>query len=93
VNPVLPLARPEAAFYYWVAVPGGDDLGFTRDLYAATNVMVLPGTYLSRDAHGINPGRGFVRMALVSTVEETLEAAGRIAEFAACRRSSTSSIA
>ena len=93
VNPVLPLARPEAAFYYWVAVPGGDDQAFTRDLYAAANVTVLPGSFLSRDAHGINPGRGFVRMALVSTVEETAEAAGRIAEFAACTRSSPSSIA
>jgi N-succinyldiaminopimelate aminotransferase len=81
VNPVLPLARPEAAFYYWVAVPGGDDLAFTRDLFAATNVTVLPGSFLSRDAHGANPGRGFVRMALVSTAEESAEAAGRIAEF------------
>jgi N-succinyldiaminopimelate aminotransferase len=93
VNPVLPLARPEAAFYYWVQVPGGDDQAFTRELYADTNVMVLPGSFLSRDAHGANPGRGFVRLALVSTVEETREAAGRIAEFAACRRSSPSSIA
>jgi N-succinyldiaminopimelate aminotransferase len=93
VNPVLPLARPEAAFYYWIAVPGGDDLAFTRDLYAAANVMVLPGSYLSRDAHGSNPGRGFVRIALVSTVEDTLEAAARIAEFAACKTSSRSSIA
>jgi N-succinyldiaminopimelate aminotransferase len=81
VNPVLPLTRPEAAFYYWVAVPGGDDLAFTRDLYAATNVMALPGSYLSRDAHGVNPGRGFVRMALVSTVEESMDAANRIAQF------------
>ncbi len=93
VNPALPLSRPEAAVYYWVAVPGGDDLAFTRELHAATNVTVLPGSFLSRDAHGANPGRGFVRMALVSTVEETLEAAGRIAEFAACRHSSRSSIA
>jgi N-succinyldiaminopimelate aminotransferase len=93
VNPVLPLSRPEAAFYYWAPVPGGDDLAFTRELYAGANVMVLPGSFLSRDAHGANPGRGFVRMALVSTVEETREAAGRIAEFAACRHSSPSSIA
>ena len=93
VNPVLPLSRPEAAFYYWVQVPGGDDQAFTRELYAATNVTVLPGSFLSRDAHGVNPGRGFVRLALVSTVEETVEAAARIAEFAACRRSSPSSIA
>jgi N-succinyldiaminopimelate aminotransferase len=93
VHPVLPLTRPEAAFYYWVAVPGGDDEAWTRDLYAATGVTALPGSYLSRDAHGVNPGRGFVRMALVSTVAESVEAAGRIAEFTACRRSSTSSIA
>jgi N-succinyldiaminopimelate aminotransferase len=93
VNPALALARPEAAFYYWVAVPGGDELAFTRDLYAAANVTVLPGSFLSRDAHGANPGRGFVRMALVSTVEESLEAAARISEFAACRNSSPSSIA
>jgi N-succinyldiaminopimelate aminotransferase len=76
VNPVLPLTRPDAAFYYWVAVPGGDDLAFTRELHAATNVTVLPGSYIGRDAHGVNPGRGFVRMALVSTLEECLEAGG-----------------
>ena len=93
VNPVLPLVRPEAAFYYWVAVPGGDDLDFTRELYRARNVTVLPGSFLSRDAHGANPGRGFVRMALVSTVEESVDAANRIAEFARCRISSPSSIA
>ena len=81
VNPVLPLTRPEAAFYYWVAVPGGDDLAFTRDLFAATHVTVLPGSYIGREAHGVNPGRGMVRMALVSTVEDAVEAANRLATF------------
>ena len=81
VNPVLPLTRPEAAFYYWVAVPGGDDLAFTRELFAATHVTVLPGSYIGREAHGVNPGRGMVRMALVSTVEDAVEAANRIATF------------
>ena len=81
VDPVLPLTRPDAAFYYWVAVPGGDDLAFAKDLFAATHVTVLPGSFLSREAHGENPGRGFVRMALVSTLEETLEAASRIHDF------------
>jgi N-succinyldiaminopimelate aminotransferase len=83
VSPALPLTRPEAAFYYWVAVPGGDDLAFARELFAATHITVLPGSYLSREAHGENPGRGFVRMALVSTLEETLEAASRIRDFCA----------
>jgi len=81
VNPVLRLAMPEAAFYYWAQVPGGDDLAFARDLYAATHVTVLPGSYIAREAHGVNPGRGFVRMALVSTVEDAVEAAERIAAF------------
>jgi N-succinyldiaminopimelate aminotransferase len=81
VNPVLPLARPEAAFYYWAAVPG-DDEAFARDLHAAANVTVLPGSYLSREAHGSNPGKGRVRIALVSTVAEAAEAGRRIAAFA-----------
>ena len=85
VNPVLPLTRPDAAFYYWVAVPGGDDLAFTRDLFAATNVTVLPGSFIGREAHGVNPGRGFVRMALVSTLEDAVEAADRVAAFVARR--------
>jgi N-succinyldiaminopimelate aminotransferase len=81
VNPVLPLTRPEAAFYYWVAVPGGDDLAFTRELFAATHVTVLPGSFIGREAHGVNPGRGMARMALVSTVEDAVEAASRVATF------------
>ncbi|HEX7607056.1 MAG TPA: aminotransferase class I/II-fold pyridoxal phosphate-dependent enzyme, partial [Usitatibacter sp.] len=81
VAPALPLAMPDAAFYFWAKVPG-DDAEFARDLFAATNTSVLPGSYLSREAHGVNPGRGFVRMALVSTVEETIEAAQRVKRFA-----------
>ncbi len=80
VNPVLPLVHPEAAFYYWTAVPG-DDESFARDLYATANVTVLPGSYLSREAHGTNPGRGHVRIALVSTVDEAAEAGRRIRDF------------
>ena len=82
VNPALPLTRPPAAFYFWAAVPG-DDTAFARELLAATNMTVLPGSFMSRDAHGANPGRGFVRIALVSTLEETLEAARRLEGFAA----------
>jgi N-succinyldiaminopimelate aminotransferase len=77
VNPVLPLTMPQAAFYFWANV-GGDDTAFARDLFANTGITVLPGSYIGRDAHGTNPGRGFVRMALVSTVEESIEAANRL---------------
>ena len=80
VNPVLPLAMPDAAFYFWADV-GGDDAAFARDLFAATHITVLPGSYIAREANGVNPGRGFVRMALVSTVEDAVEAAGRLHAF------------
>ncbi len=80
VNPALPLAMPEAGFYFWANV-GGDDLAFTRELFGATHVTVLPGSYISRETPQGQPGRGYVRMALVSTVEETREAAERIRHF------------
>jgi N-succinyldiaminopimelate aminotransferase len=44
-------------------------------------VTVLPGSYLARDAHGSNPGRNRIRMALVAEVDEGLEAANRIVQF------------
>jgi N-succinyldiaminopimelate aminotransferase len=62
-------------------VPGGDDEAFARGLFEATQVTVLPGRYLARDAHGENPGAGFVRLALVPGIDECVEAARRIVEF------------
>jgi N-succinyldiaminopimelate aminotransferase len=64
-------------------VPGGDDEAFTRELYRAANVTVLPGRYLARDAQGENPGSGFVRIALVPPLTDCVEAARRIVEFTA----------
>jgi N-succinyldiaminopimelate aminotransferase len=82
VNPVLPLTHPEAAFYYWVKVPGGDDEAFARSLFAEAHITALPGSYLSRTAHGVNPGKGYLRIALVSTVADAVEGARRIRDFA-----------
>ena len=75
---VMHAPRPEAGFYLWARVPGDDDEAFTKGLFAATHVTVLPGQYLARDANGINPGRGYVRMALVPPLADCIEAAGRI---------------
>jgi len=77
LSPVLNVRRPEASFYLWPETPGNDE-EFARDLFAQQNVTVLPGTYLSREAGGQNPGRGRVRMALVAPVEDCVEAARRI---------------
>jgi N-succinyldiaminopimelate aminotransferase len=78
---VMHAPRPEAGFYLWARVPGGDDEAFTKALFAATHVTVLPGQYLARDAHGINPGRGYVRMALVPDLADCVKAVHRIVAF------------
>lgn len=77
---IMPVSRPEAAFYLWLETPG-DDEAFTRGLYAAEHVTVLPGRYLSRDHAGGNPGAGRVRVSLVAELDECIEAAHRIARF------------
>jgi len=78
--PVLPVAKPDAGFYLWVRTPIADT-AFAQQLYRDYNVSVLPGSFLAREAHGINPGANFIRLALVANLEESLEAARRIAEF------------
>jgi len=80
LTPVLPASRPDAGFYLWVRTPI-DDASFAQRLYRDYNVSVLPGSFLAREAHGINPGAKFIRLALVATLDETLEAVRRIAEF------------
>ncbi len=81
LQPVLAVQRPQAGFYLWARVPGGDDEAFARDLFEQQHVTVLPGSYLSREVDGLNPGRGHVRMALVASPEECVEAAQRIRSF------------
>jgi N-succinyldiaminopimelate aminotransferase len=76
----LTFTAPQAAFYLWPETPM-DDETFARELYAQQNVTVLPGSYLSRDAHGANPGANYVRIALVAPLDECIEAANRIVEF------------
>ena len=78
---VLDVKLPDAAFYLWAAVPGGDDQAFARDLLAQYNVTVLPGSFLARESQGFNPGAGRIRMALVAETQECLQAAQRIVEF------------
>ena len=85
LSEVMDVALPDAAFYLWAKVParvcGGSDTAFARELLAQYNVAVLPGSYLAREAHGVNPGAGRVRMALVAGVDECVEAAQRIVSF------------
>jgi len=81
LSEVMDVRLPDAAFYLWAGVPGGNDEVFARDLLAQYNVTVLPGSYLARRVQGVNPGAGRVRMALVAETEECVEAARRIVDF------------
>ncbi|WDY56912.1 succinyldiaminopimelate transaminase [Pseudomonas sp. PSKL.D1] len=80
LQPVMDVQRPDGSFYLWAKVPGCD-ADFTRDLFEAQHVTVVPGSYLSREVDGVNPGAGRVRMALVAPLAECIEAAERIREF------------
>lgn len=60
---------PEGGFFLWLPVDDGEEA--TLRLWRQTGVRVLPGAYLSRDVGGQNPGKGYVRVALVAPEEET----------------------
>ncbi len=83
ISPHLATQSPDAGFYLWAKTPIADP-EFARELLQQYNVSVLPGSYLARESNGVNPGAGFVRIALVADLDECREAALRIAEF--CRK-------
>lgn len=60
---------PDGGFFLWLPVDDGEQAALR--LWRETGVRVLPGAYLSRDAGGQNPGKGYIRVALVATPEET----------------------
>jgi aspartate/methionine/tyrosine aminotransferase len=81
---ILGIKIPSGTFYIWLKV--ANPLEFTKKLYEKYNVKVLPGEYLAReDANGINPGKEFIRIALVESVEKTRSALIRIKEALTCK--------
>jgi N-succinyldiaminopimelate aminotransferase len=79
---VLDFEAPDASFYLWARVPGGEDTAFARGLFERQHVTVLPGSFLAREASGANPGLGYVRIALVEPLDACIAGARRIVEFA-----------
>jgi N-succinyldiaminopimelate aminotransferase len=76
----LDVERPEAGFYLWPKLPIlGEE--FAQRLFAEQNITVLPGAYLARDTDTGNPAEYYVRMALVATEAECIDAAHRIRHF------------
>ena len=87
VTPVLAekfeVEMPDAAFYLWAKIKDKSisDTQFALKLYRDLNITILPGSYLAREAHGTNPGAGFVRLALVASLDECVDAAKRIQQL------------
>jgi len=76
----LKVEEPDASFYLWAQTPISDT-EFARTLYRDYNVTLLPGSFLAREAHGLNPGTNFVRIALVAPLAQCIDAAERIVKF------------
>ena len=79
-----PIEQPDASFFLYPTIPPvdglphADDQAFTQWLYERTGVKILPGSFLSRETEGINPGAGHVRIALVSDIDTIRDAAEKI---------------
>jgi len=82
LSDLLEVAVPDAAFYLWARIKaqGISDSDLAVKLYRDLNITVLPGSFLAREAHGVNPGKNFIRIALVASYDECIEAAHRIRE-------------
>ena len=62
-------ASPDAGFFLWLPVEDDEDAAVK--LWRETGVKVLPGGYLAQDVNGVNPGKTYIRVALVAPKEET----------------------
>lgn len=80
LSPVMNVKQPDASFYLWAETPIADD-HFAQRLFHEQHVTVLPGQFLARDTAAGNPGKNRIRMALVASLEECVEAAQRIRQL------------
>ena len=76
----LPHDIPPAGFFLWLDVTAfGDDVTLTKKLWEEVGLRVVPGSYLAReDRDGVNPGDGFLRIAMVAPLDETEDAMHRL---------------
>lgn len=72
---------PDAGFYLWLRTPESD-INFASKLYEKQHLTVLPGSFLSRSAQGVNPGFGYIRLALVSPLTDCRAGIERLLEQA-----------
>jgi len=72
--------KPRGTIYIWQKVPQGyTSLSFAKKLLEKdVAVVTTPGNWISTEANGINPGEGYVRLALVPDLKNVKLAAERI---------------
>ncbi len=77
---MLEVTIPEATFYIWQKTPEKmSSVDFTKKLLEKDIAIVTtPGSWISKEVDGLNPGEGYVRFALVPTIEETKKAADNL---------------
>lgn len=85
----IKVTQPDAGFYFWLDLRSAlTDLGLAtssddqliKTWYRDINVLALPGSFLSREANGSNPGAGFVRLALVEPLDACITGAKRMVD-------------
>ncbi|MDT8326797.1 MAG: aminotransferase class I/II-fold pyridoxal phosphate-dependent enzyme, partial [Roseovarius sp.] len=69
-------SSPEAGFFLWLPVADGEEA--TVKLWQETGVRVLPGAYLGQEAGGVNPGKGYIRVAMVAEEQEMARGLNRL---------------
>jgi N-succinyldiaminopimelate aminotransferase len=80
IAPIMAVKPPEGAFYLWPKTHLCDT-DFARLLFEQQHLTVVPGSYLSRESGGVNPGANHVRMALVAPLDQCIEGAERLRKF------------
>ncbi len=78
-------APPRAGFFLWLPVKDGEAAAVA--LWRAAGVRVLPGAYLARDGASGNPGRGYIRVALVADLDAVTRGLAAIRDTLAPSRS------
>jgi N-succinyldiaminopimelate aminotransferase len=79
----LPTTLPSGTFYVWLDVSSmnPDDEAFALELARDTGILTFPGSYFSVAGERGNPGSGFIRMALIDTIESTKRSMAVFADY------------
>ncbi|NOX08268.1 MAG: succinyldiaminopimelate transaminase [Gammaproteobacteria bacterium] len=80
LSAAIDVNAPNAGFYLWLKTPIDDEI-FCQQLFEQQHVTVVPGSYLSRNTASGNPGKNYIRIALVAGIDECIEAAHRIRDY------------